>query len=152
MSVALTFSNDTPPSAAIPEFSELHKHVFMRRRNGCCTSRERCRNGLLGKVDRQRPGPDGCAAPERIPALTDEVISITTPAFRSSRSAPRNSCVSARCHHRTIRMSIATWATRQSTCAPIARRSIATTPRWRPTRRAQRNANCTTTSPSDFMR
>jgi uncharacterized Zn-finger protein len=33
----------------------------------------------------------------------------------------------------------------------IARRSIATTPRWRPTKRAQRNANCTTSS-SDFMR
>jgi hypothetical protein len=42
MSVALTLSNDTSPSAAIPQFSELHKHVFMRRRNGCCTSRERC--------------------------------------------------------------------------------------------------------------
>ena len=36
-------------------------------------------------------------------------------------------------------------------CAPIARRSIATTPSWRLTRRAQRNANCTTSS-SDFMR
>ena len=41
-------------------------------------------------------------------------------------------------------MSSPTWARTLSMCAPIARRSIATTPRWPPTRRTHRNANCTT--------
>jgi hypothetical protein len=46
-------------------------------------------------------------------------------------------------------MSSVTWARTLSMCAPIARRSIATTLRWRLTKRAQQNANFTTSS-SDF--
>ena len=41
-------------------------------------------------------------------------------------------------------MSSATWARTLSMCAPIAQRSIATTPRCRLTKHARRNANFTT--------
>jgi hypothetical protein len=64
-------------------------------------------------------------------------------AFQSSRSAPRNSCAWVRCHHKTIRTSSATWVMTSSMFAPIARPSIATTPRSRLTKHAQRNASFT---------
>jgi len=74
------------------------------------------------------------------------LISITTWAFSSSRSAPRNSCAWVRCHHKTTRMSFATWARTSSMCVLIARRSIATILRCRLTKRARRNVNSVTSS------
>jgi hypothetical protein len=63
---------------------------------------------------------------------------------RSGHRNRRHSCAWVRSHHKIIHMSFAIWATTKSMCAPIAQRFIATTQRWRPTKRAQRNANFTT--------
>src|ERR1700722_15976559 len=86
---------------------------------------------------------------KRIPAWPTRSFRIfsTTSASRSSRPAPRNLWASAPYRHSIIPTSIAIWATTSSMSALIARRSIATTPRWHRTRRGRRSANCTTPSP-----
>jgi len=57
------------------------------------------------------------------------------------RDEPRPSPFKARLSDRGV-----TWARTLSMCALIARRSIATTLRWRPTKRARRNVNSMTSS------
>ena len=83
--------------------------------------------------------------------MTDEVI----PHFHNDLGVPvieigakKFMCMGA-LHHKTIRMSFVTWATTPLMSAPIARRSIATTLRWRLTKHTRRNVNFTTFTDRD---